>query len=432
MNTPARTALVKLLSSALLDQAVLSACSFAVSIILIRHSADHQYGYYVLATNAVLLLVTLQNAFFGAPLVNSLTRTAESEHGVLVTGLLGDQRRYLRWAAGALLAASLLAWIGGLTHGQTAMVLAAFAVLAMTMLNREFFRIVLIARRRTHTVLRADLCFVAILLPGVWIAAHSTAPAVWALLTMCVAAVASGGVLAWAARRGGLLIGARNAEQGALRRLAPLGAWAAAGGAIHWTFSQGYSYLVAGTLDLEAVAAISAVRLLMMPLNLLSTGLYQLMLPTASRWLHTHGPAVVFRRLLLIAGVFLLLASVYCGIVWLARGWLFGSVMQKDFANRDVLLSLWGGIFSLMVARDQLIFLPVLAERFRQLAGLALGCALLTLAVSYSAMQVYGAPGALAGMLAGEAANLLGVLMLALHETRIRRPAATVLVGGTA
>ncbi len=429
MITPARTALVKLLGSALIDQAVLSACSFAVSLILIRHSADHQYGYYVLATNAVLLLVTLQNAFFGAPLVNSLTRLPEEQHGPLVTGLHRDQRRHLWVAVAAFVGVASIVWLTSLVSGETAAVMAAFALLALTMLNREFFRIVLIARRRTHTVLLADITFVCVLLPGVWLASKSMAPAAAALLAMCAAAVMGGLVLNIAARQSGLLVA--QARPGTLRQLAPLGAWAAAGGAIHWTFSQGYSYLAAGLLDLEAVAAIAAVRLLMMPLNLMSTGLYQLMLPTASRWLHAHGPGVVFRRLTLISASFLVIAALYFCMIWLLRDWLFGSILHKSFPQRDLLLCLWAGIFSLMVMRDQLIFLPVLAERFRELAGLALGCALLALAVSYTAMRMYGAPGALAGMLTGEAANLLGVLLLALRETRGPRP-ARVLAGGAA
>ncbi|HVT36150.1 MAG TPA: hypothetical protein VHE37_11215 [Nevskiaceae bacterium] len=414
-------ALVKLLGSALIDQALLSACNFLVSVLLIRMAADHQYGYYVLATNAVLLLVTLQNAFFGAPLVNALTRRPLAEHAPLVEGLNHDQQRYLLLAVALCLAVAAAGWISGLLAGETALVLAAFGLLMLCMLTREFFRAVLIARRCTHDVLRADAMYVAVLVAGVCIAARGPAPAAAALVAMSLAALAGVAILRRAARSASLL-GAAGTP-GTLRRLAPLGAWAAAGGAIHWTFSQGYSYLVAGTLDLAAVAAIAAIRLLMMPLNLLSTGMYQLMMPTVSRWLHDHGPQLVLKRLLLVAAAFMAVAALYFVVVWLLREWIFGSLLKKQFEQRDLLLCLWAGIFFLMVMRDQLIFLPVLAERFRELAGLALACAVLALSVSFIAVQRHGAPGALLGMLVGEAADLAGILYLGWRETRLPRPA---------
>ena len=46
---------------------------------------------------------------------------------------------------------------------------------------------------------------------------------------------------------------------GLLRQIAPGAMWATAGAATHWLFSQSYSYIVAMTLDVTAVAAIAGI-----------------------------------------------------------------------------------------------------------------------------------------------------------------------------
>ena len=67
-------AFARLLSSAVVSQALLSAASFAIGLMLIRRTSDLQYGYYILASSAILLLVSLQNAFFNPPLAIRMVR----------------------------------------------------------------------------------------------------------------------------------------------------------------------------------------------------------------------------------------------------------------------------------------------------------------------------------------------------------------------
>jgi O-antigen/teichoic acid export membrane protein len=418
--------------SAVSDQALLSATNLLAGVMLIRSAGDRQYGYYVLATNAVLLLITLQNGFFGAPMINRLTPLPPVEQGRYAAGLNREQRRLLLPGCALVLLLAFTARAAGLIDGEAMWVAAAFALATIAMLGREFYRMVLLAHRRTGLLLRTDLAFAAVYLGGIALGLRSAYAGGFALLALTAAAAAAGLLLARHARRESYL--AAYGPSGALRQLAPVGAWAAAGGAIHWIYGQGYSYLVAGSLDVAAVAAVSATRLLMMPLNLVASGVSQFMLPTAAAWLHRDGPAVLLRRLLLTGGCMCLLALAYVAVVWQLRGWIFGSLLHKGlaggFADRDLLFCLWAGIFGLMVVRDQLLFLPVLRERFRTLAGLSFSCAALAVALSWPAMRHYGAAGALVGMLAGEILNIAGIAVLALREARLESaPHAEAVVG---
>ena len=408
-------AFARLLSGAVVSQTLISAASFAVGLILIRHTTDLQYGYFILASGAIVLLVSLQNAFFNPALVSRMTRFDRSERGDLVGGLYREQRRILSVLAGIAAVISGILWYVGVLNAQTGPLVLATLVAALAILNREYFRMVLLAHRRPHDVLRTDTVYVAVMVTGVMLATLTPLPAVSALLVLGAAGLTSALFLSKMLHRHEPwnVQGAPNI----LREIAPLAAWSTAGAAIHWSFSQGYAYLVAGTLDVTAVAAIAATRLLVMPVNLLSSGIGTLMLPLASGWLHEHGASVVWRRLMLFALGLATVALCYLIMLWVLRDWIFDIVLNKQFPQRDELLMLWSVAFLVMVARDQLIYLLVVRGRFRFLTSLALTSAVTSLTVSYWGMLHYGTAGALLGVLAGEITNVVGIVVLSLRET---------------
>ena len=415
MRTHRHFAFARLLGSAVVSQALLSAASLVIGLVLIRRTSDLQYGYFILASNAILLLASLQNAFFGPALAARLSRLEVAQRSALVGGLYREQRRIL-WAAGGLVAAGALGlWYANVLDSHNGPLLLATVFAALAILHREYFRMVLFAYRRPHDVLRSDVVHVALLVAGVLIATLTLLPAVAAVFTLGAAALASGLLLSRALRRHQAW--RVDGAVGILREIAPLAVWSTAGAAIHWTFSQGYIYLVVGTLDLAAVAAITATRLLLMPVNLLSSGIGSLMLPLTSGWLHRHGAAFLFRRLVWFALGMAVLTLTYFGGLWLARDWIFAVVLKKQFAQRDALLLMWGLLFLVMVARDQLGYALSAQGRFRELTLLTLASALVSLSASYLAMLKFGVVGALAGMLVGELISVAGIVWLATRRS---------------
>jgi O-antigen/teichoic acid export membrane protein len=409
-------AFARLLSTAVVSQALLSAASFAIGLILIRSTTDVQYGYYILASSAILLLVTLQTGFFNPPVAIRMTRLDRSGRGELVGGLYRAQYRILPAVGGITIVIALGLWYRQVLDAHTGPLVLVTVAAALAILHREYFRMVLLAHRRPQDVLRTDIFYVALMVAGVFIAILTPAPAVTAVFTLSLAAAASGILLSQALHRHEPWT--TEGSQGILREVAPLAAWPTAGAAIHWTFSQGYIYLVAGTLDVAAVAAIAATRLLMMPMNLLSTGIGSLMLPLASRWLQQHGAALLWRRLCLSALGLAAATLCYFAILWLLRDWIFAVILKKQFAQRDELLMLWGAIFLVMVVRNQLLYLLAAQERFRALTLLTLASAVVSLAVSYWGMLRFGVAGALVGLLIGESINATGIVILSFRKTQ--------------
>lgn len=411
-----RAAFARLLSSAVGSQALLSAASFAVGLMLILRTSDAQYGLYILMANVVLLTVSLQSAFFGPVLAMRMARLDATGRGALA-GALQRVQRHLLVAALAVLAVAVpgLWAFGQLATPQVSWVLVGFAAV-VAVLRREYFRIVLFAQQRPQTVLRADAVHVAVLLAGVFCATLTPMPALAALAALGIAAVGSSWQLARALHtsEGWSSTGAAHL----LREVGPLAAWSTAGAAVHWAFSHGYMYLVAGTLDVTAVAAIAATRLLLMPVNLLSSGLGPLMLPLASTWLLRHGSTRLLHRLAGFAFALAVLTLGYFALLWGGRDWVFAHVLRKQFAHGDALLLLWGVLMLVMVVRDQFAYLPAAQGRFRALMLLTLLCAVVALTASQAGMRRYGVPGALMGLLVGECISVAGVLLLTLRRSK--------------
>jgi len=411
-----RLNIARMFGGSVLSQGLLSAANLLTGLILVRRVAQAQYGYYVLINSAVPLLAMLQQAFINPILASRVTLAPDQEARDYIGGLLRDQRRVLGVLGAAGLAVCALAWLTGLLSGQLA-VMISFSVLAgIAWLFREFFRMVLASYRRPYEVLRADLAFVILMVGGVFLSTLTFAPATFAALTIAVAATVGGWVTSralWRRARWNI-----HGSPGALAHTVRVGAWAASGSVIHWLFSQGYAYVVAGMLDVSSVAAIAATRLLLSPLGVFSLGIGTMMFSSSSLWLKHHGFQGLLRRVLLFAIAMACAAIGYIAFMWVIRDWVFLHIIKKDFARRDLLLAIWSLIFLSTVIRDQLIFILIAQNQFKRLAGLTLCCAVLGLSVSFAAIPHFGAAGGLLGLLAGEVAHVGGVLLFTLRGGR--------------
>ena len=407
--------LLHLLSAAVVSQAILSAASLLIGLMLIRRSSDLEYGYYILAANTVLLLASLQNAFFAPSLANRLARLDRAGRSDAVGGLYRAQRRILPPLVTIACLAVAVLWRRGLLDTRTGPVALAVVAVAAATLTREYFRMVLINYRLSLDVLKGDSIYVFVLLAATAVATLTPGPALGAVLGLGAAATACAVFLSRTLRRHEPWN--INGAPFILREIAPMALWSTLGAAVHWAFSQGYPYLVAATLGVSAVASVAATRLLMMPVNLLSSGLGMLMLPMASIWLVSHGAPTVLRRLSLMAGAVAGAALCYLVLLWPLREWIFASILKKQFDQRDPLLLLWSATFLTLAVRDQLIYLLVARCRFRTLTIITSLSAVLSLLVSYWAMRRYGTIGAPCGVLVGELANVCGILVLSLRET---------------
>jgi len=405
---------LQMISSAVLSQAVLSAGNFIVGLMLIRLTPHAQYAYYVLIITAVQLLAGLQLAFIQPSLVRCLAVADRAARREFVGGAYREQRRRLLFVTAAAVVLLLGLWYFNVVESSMVPLVFAAIFAALSTLYREYFRMVLLAYRIPLQALKVDIFYIIVLCAGAYLATRTAAPAMIAALTLGLAAAVGGWLLSHMVWRheGWDIHGAPRV----FAEMAPLGTWAVIGAAIHWTFSQGFIYIVAGTLGVSAVATISATRLLLMPVNLVSSGLGSMTFPTVSRWLRHQPVRDVFKRLSWLAAGIAGLGALYVIVMWFFRDWIFAHVTKGQFEHRDTLLLLWSVVFLFMAVRDQMLFLPSACGQYRIMAWLTLATAIFSLVTCYACMRLFGVVGALVGVLAGEAFNVMGFIALSLRE----------------
>jgi O-antigen/teichoic acid export membrane protein len=422
MSVAKRGGILRFFSASILIQGVLSAANLCVGLLLIRRTSDLDYSYYVLVSNAILLLTVLQYAYSYPSMIYAITSESgtAATRGDFVGGMYREQRTLLLVAIVALATAATLGRLLGAIGSELYFVVLAGIAASAIGLYREFFRMVLLAHRGQGTLLRGDLVYASLLVAGAAAATWFAHPAIWAITAVALAAL----VASWWLKRAVYKYEAWNihGRRGLLREIFAVGAWATVGAGSHWAFTQGYNYLVAGVLSVASVAAIAATRTLIMPVNLISLGIGNVMLPTATRWLQRIPTRKVMFRHVGVAAAMVLVAAVYMLLLWVFRDWIFAVLLRKQFANRDHLLLAWFAIGIAMVLRDQLGYLLMARARFRATSFLTMFCAALSLLASFFLMRSIGAVGSLLGLLLGETCNVMGIIALCVVEIR-RYPA---------
>ncbi len=422
----AQSPLLLLLSSTVLGQAILSAANLGVGLLLIRHASDIDYGHYVLVQTTLMLLTGLQGGWITGPLTVLASKQPEAERKQMIGAAYRGQQRLARLTALLALPLLLLLWTTGVLDQEKAALCAATVLAGWAVLEREYLRAILLIYTRAGAIVGADGVYVAVLLASVaaavfWLPAPM---AVWAVLGLAAAALAANLLARRSlARDPGW---SQQGGEGIWREMRPLGLWAITGILVYWSFSQGYNYLLAARLDVQAVAAVAATRLLLMPVNLLTAGVKGVLVPLASRWLPQLGIPGLIRRLALLGLGILVPAALYCLLLWIFRDWVYQHLLQKQIAQRDLMLALWTGIFLLCMLRDTVQTVLFVRERFKLLTYLATINAVFSFAAMLLLMEHFGAPGAVMGILLGELLYTAGVMALLRRETKMATASPTM------
>jgi len=430
-----RNHFVSHVGSAVVAQGLLSGANFAIGLLLLRSAGTQPYAHYVLAMSTVALVVSLQTAFLVPPLSTRLPSLPATGRAALIGGLLEEQSRLL-WFGGATAVLGGMFYCvylaieanSGLAVAPTQplaipSVLWSGLLVTLWALRREFVRQTLLALRRAHDLLRADLCYsIAIVLGAVAASqvAAWLAPAV-VLLTVALAALASHELLRRSLHRQTLLPEGR--KPGLLKEIVPLALWSTSGAALFWLYTQGFLYLVAANLGTTAVAALAATRLLLMPMNLLSSGLGGLLSPAAAGWLDSLGRARLLRRLSSIAMAVASITALWVGLLHYWRESIFSFLFHQPIPHAESLLLAWGAVYVSMGLRDQLGYLLTALGQYRELTLLTTLATITSLASCLAGMSwIPDTRGAMAGIVAGEGLTLIGVFVLVVRA--VRQPAA--------
>jgi O-antigen/teichoic acid export membrane protein len=403
-----RASLLRLFSSAIADQVLLSAASFIGGVLMLRRVSDADYGLYVLVTSALLLITGMQDALISSPmLVIAAKRKAPERLGMSVALL---RRQYVFWlplVPAALLALIMVYWRGHSYAATAGMLTIAVALLFMA---REHLRQMLLLYNMPGLLLTADAVYALVFLGGIYTATRSRLPVHVAIVGIGTAALLSTSTSTNLFRR---VVGwGGYTYHGALREVWRLGKWGLAGCILTWLHSQGFYYLLAALKGADMIAGVAAARLLLMPINLLFAGVGQLLLPMASGWQERNGTHEVVRRMAAIGALTFGAALCYFSFVWLFRTWIVANIFRHPVDSLNPLLLMWGTAFLVTTLRSFAMVVLQAQERFASLVFLAFISSGSSLILCWWGIRHYGAVGSVLGIIVGESVDLFGILWL--------------------
>jgi O-antigen/teichoic acid export membrane protein len=420
MNVGRLTRLVRYFGTGVLDQVLLSGASFIAGFIMIRYTSDLNYGQYVLAQSAVLLIMSAQGAWLTGPLAAIAPKKSPETKRMMIGAVRASQARFVRRVAIGLLAAAAAGNAVGLWGAQAAVVAGAAIFAGWATLRREYLRSVLVIYSKPEWVLRADLAYVVVLISGISLAAYLDH---WAGVCAIVALVFATGAGATAAHR----IFAADPGWGSgdampfWKEMRPLAVWATVGAVVYWLFAQSYNYILAERLDLTAVTNVNAARLVLMPVFVFTMGINNLLMPVAANWLAQFELASMLRRLGLLALGITALDLIYFGLAWTFRDWLVGDLLHKSIGDRDRLLILWACIALIFLLREVLQAALFALRQVRSMAWLMGLSAIVSLSLMWTGINWWGAAAVLIGQIAGECVNLAGLTLLLWGRIKSKR-----------
>jgi O-antigen/teichoic acid export membrane protein len=110
------------------------------------------------------------------------------------------------------------------------------------------------------------------------------------------------------------------------------------------------------------------------------------------------------------------------------RDWVTGTLIRTTIPDRDALILLWAACAGVGTLRDMLQCGVLALGRLKPMATITGLSSVVSLLIMWFGIQRYGVPGAVLGILVGEALSLLGVIWLLWHSAR-RHRAGTAATG---
>lgn len=388
-----------------IDEAMLSAISFGISLAFIRVGDKSDFGVYTLVMGIILLIRGVENAIVVTPLTTHGARLERNDRERFVGAV--ERLQTLLGLAGALLLAAGLLVRGGAGSVQLAGA-AAFAAFGTWL--REFQRSVWLLEERNGQALIGDAIYAALTMIGlaiVWIVERTVTTTTVLFVTGCGAFAP--GVIGLA-RRG---TGPHAPLRPTARVLYEQGRWTLPGTAVIWGQNSGYAYLVSLLIDNAAVATLATARLFVMPVMLLLTAWGRIFLPRAGTLIASDAKLEV-RRLATRGALVLVAVSVpYLAAVGVFF-WLGGMhYLSAKYQGVGPYVALWAVFAIVAIVRSAASNALLAHHAFRDLFTYAVVAAIVSLALVTALTPAVGVSGAVTGLVAGE------VILVALAWRRL-------------
>jgi O-antigen/teichoic acid export membrane protein len=382
-----------------LDVALISAGNFFVSFMMINFASPSDYGLYVNIFSIMMLFIGFQNALFCTPMTILGAKKSDSERGAFVYNLFIIQSLLLLMIS---LMICVLCFVFGMSAGGIDGWFCGLLVfLGVSWVTREFFRVRGYLYLKGVRVLVGDVIYSAIIFTVV-LAFHYAGDIIY--LDQVLLAIVLSSIMAI------LFLNLSDPIKTVTQKIHIKktfqeswvgGKWSMVGVSATWSQNNSYAYLISMLINLEATALLAATRLLMMPINMLLSGIYMVFKPQWAKVINSNISLIGKKSLkvLVVMSLFIVTYTLVFALNWdLVSRYLLGG----RFVDAVQIFILWGAVFLLQAIRSRYSNLLQLLEEFKFLAVLGLPVAVTSVTVSVICIYAFGLAGCLYGTLLAE------------------------------
>lgn len=389
-----------------LDPLITSGTMFIVQTAVLVSASKLEFATYSLAYSYVVMGQAMLAALFGGPLITLLGELPEE------SGRVAISEAVLRFQ----FASSVVTGVGGLAMAAALGLPIGIAILVVFSLIGLSFRDAL------RSVLAAQLQLTEALVVAIRFSLVTTLVLTVMLFTLHridamlgLVALATGSLITVLRPIAtGVSTRARLPSE-TIRRLMGMAAWSVPGAAVIWLQNSFYLTVVALSLSLDAVAEVSAGRMIVMPILITASGLLRLAQVQASRKLLNEGRDSAIRSAQRPALACLAIGGGIAVGCWMADHTIDHRLLPNGFPHAMALAGAWTTFTAATVARGFYSSLFQAMGRYREIFLLNVAILPLVIVGIIIGPRVIGLSGAVLPMAGGE---LLLLTFLAWKATR--------------
>ncbi len=346
-------------------QGMLSITNFSIGILLAKFASKEEFGIYVLFFSFVGFLSGFHNAFFTSPLMVLAGQKEESERTPYVVSI-SIARNYFFVPVLIIFSASLVVYNLYVLHDTTYILLSVFiSLVIMTYTAKEYQRTVHFTLLNTNVIFWMDFAMMVTVFAGVLIPifAHKV-NALTGLLVLCAGYTSS---YAYAKLKNPYRDRSRLIIKKALKENIKYGKWLMFGMFSSIFQNRAYIYITTAIIGLSALADVSASRLFLMPMMLLSGSVVKIMVAKGSLMVSKNEHKKFKTFLIYFMAILAIVCMLYVALILLLSDMLIGFLGAK-YLNTKRLILLWGIYVLIMSLKSMLTTGIIVYRRFKEQA----------------------------------------------------------------
>lgn len=380
-----------------LDQGMISLINLAVQILLIKNVSKNEFGYYSVAFSIIMYLMSFQNAVVNTPITVSLASKQNDAKNIYLSAVFNGQFYLLIIICSVGAVISFISKLVGFNSNYSLLSMSIF-IGSFGILNREFLRSYFFAEEQPGKVLKLDIYYGLIYIGLIVLSFFFYKISVPLVLVFMGLAASFDSLILNKSFKYKFSL---NEIKKAYKENWLISKWSLIG--ITVTHIQGFAYLyvIGIILGEAAMGEVSASRLLLMPLGLITNGWGNVARPYGAK-LREQGKLKKFFKNLLIAGfVFPVFVLVLVGIMYMFSDFILTYFFTNYYKKIFEYLLFWAVLSSIGFLQANASYGLQVIKKFKSLAIINAGTMILTVVSSIILTKYFGIKGALTASLIG-------------------------------